>query len=91
MKKNVINNSIKKIDNYIHESDPLGLGGASGEYSDVVFNLYRVAKEGMGKITNNQIKNAFKNIFGNLSDTLNVEDLNLIKSFIEETIILEND
>ena len=91
MDKNAINNSIKKIDNYVHEKDPLGLGGAPGEYSDVVFNLYRVAKEAMGKITDDQIKNAFKNIFGELSDTLDVEDLNSVKDFIEKTVISEND
>ena len=90
MNKNLTKISIKKIDDYIHEIDPLGLGGAPGEYSDVIFGLYRNTKEKKGEITEKQIKDSFAKEFGDLSNLLNTEDLISIRNFIQEVIISEN-
>ena len=83
MSKNLINASIKKIDNLIHEIDPLGLGGAAGEYSDVVFKLYQIAREKKGEISNSDIKKSFEEEFGSLADVLNEKDFILIKDLIK--------
>lgn len=84
MDKNLVINTIKKIDKYVHEIDPLGLGGAAGEYSNVVFNLYKIAQTKNGDINNEDIITSFKNTFGDLADVLNEKDFVRIKDYVKE-------
>lgn len=84
MNENKIKVSIKKLDDFIHELDPLGLGGAPGEYSDSVFYLYKIAQEKRGIVDNRDIKSSFEKLFGELTNNMNDQDFSMIKDFVSK-------
>ena len=77
-----MNNVLKKIEEYVHTLDPLNLGGAEGEYSDVVFRLYKLCSA--KKFTESDIKAAFKDKFGELASAINPSILLMLGQFLNE-------
>lgn len=86
MKLENVKKEIKKIDSHIHKNDVLGLGGSPGEYSNVVFKLYKEASVSQGIITEQQIKEVFKNQFGELAERLVLRDLQELRSVIQDAL-----
>ena len=86
MDQEKISKEIDAVDNFLHAEDLLGLGGSPGEYSSVVFELYKMARSGAGIVTNDQIKQAFRDTFGDLSNSLSADDLRRVKDMLQEIV-----
>ena len=90
MNQKTTNRSINKLDKLVHNLDPLGLGGAPGEYSSVVFKLHNTFIANNGKISDNEIKLLFESVFGDLSNLITNEDCNLIKEMLSNDKLNQN-